>query len=243
MITQLDCLIGLRDIASDSIDCVVTSPPYNKMGLKHSGKTSVVVGNQIWNKFRIDYSLHSDNLPEEQYHQWMIDVLDELYRVVKPNGSIFFNHKPRRHNNQAHLPTDFIGKSKAKLYQLIIWNRKNSPNIRGDILVPSTEHIYWLCKEKPRVFRNALPSEYHSEVWNIIAQKQQQHPAPFPEQLAQNCVLLSTQPNDVVLDPFMGSGTTAVVAQQLGRQYVGFEIDPAYIEIARQRLESRPTLL
>jgi modification methylase len=99
-----DCLDVMRDIPSDTISCIVTSPPYNKKGL--IGK--VKPGNQVWKKFNIDYDSYGDDLSEEDYFQWMINVLNEMKRIIKPDGSIFFNHKPRRHKNKVHLPTDFI---------------------------------------------------------------------------------------------------------------------------------------
>jgi DNA modification methylase len=227
MITQIDCLLGLQSLEESSIDCIITSPPYNKQGL--SGKKAI--GNQIWSKFNIDYSRYDDNMPEELYHQWMIEFLNECHRVIKPNGSIFFNHKPRRHKNRTFLPTDFVSSSQANLYQLIVWNRKTSPNIRKDILVPSTEHIYWLCKDKPKTFRDRLPREFISEVWVIPPDKQKQHPAPFTKQVVTNCILLSTDEGDTVLDPFAGIGTTVNIAKSLNRNAIGFEIDPKYISI------------
>lgn len=250
-IINKDCLDGLSQLEDNSIDCIVTSPPYNKKGLlgkvksnknninkKHDRYTYHEKGNHIWNKFEIDYNSYGDDMPEVVYQQWMISVLNEMNRVIKPDGSIFFNHKPRRHKNRSFLPTEFISQSDVNLYQLIIWNRRSSPNIRADILVPCTEHIYWLCKEKPKVYRNQIEKEYRGEVWEITPKKQADHPAPFPEQLVKNCVLLSTQENDIVLDPFMGSGVAAVVANTLDRQWLGFEIDEKYIEITQKAVEA-----
>ena len=65
----------------------------------------------------------------------MVDILNEMMRIIKPDGSIFFNHKPRRHKNKLHLPTDFISKCNLNVYQMIIWNRLSSPNIRKDMLL------------------------------------------------------------------------------------------------------------
>ena len=233
-ISITDCLEGMSELDDNSIDCIVTSPPYNKKGLL--GK--VALGNQIWGKFNIDYNSYGDDMPEEDYQAWMVAFLNECYRVIKPDGSIFFNHKPRRYKNRAHLPTDFLQHSYANLYQLIIWDRRNSPNIRNDVLVPCTEHIYWLCKDKPKTFRNALDSSYIGEVWVIPPERQKKHPAPFPEQLVRNCILLTTEENDTILDPFMGSGTTALVSQSLNRRWLGFEIDEKYAKIAEDRLNS-----
>ena len=191
-------------------------------------------GNAIWKNFDIDYSDYGDDMKEEDYHVWMIAFLNECNRVIKSTGSIFFNHKPRRCKKQAHLPTDFIFNSEPIIYQVIIWDRGSSPNIRNDHLVPSTERVYWLRKNekksKPNVYRSQLAKEFRGEVWKIGAKNQKNHPAPFPPQLVENCILLSTQPDDIVLDPFMGCGTTAIVADELNRNWLGFEIDADYIK-------------
>lgn len=234
MIIQKDCIEGLKELADNSVDCIVTSPPYNKKGLLGSVKR----GNQIWGKFNIDYNTYGDDMPEDEYQAWMVAVLNECHRVIKDDGSIFFNHKPRRYKNRCYLPTDFIHYSDAQLYQLIIWDRRNSPNIRNDILVPSTEHIYWFCKKKPKVFRDAVDSLYRGEVWIISPERQKRHPAPFPEQLVRNCLLLTTQENDLVVDPFLGSGTTAIVAQQMNRQCIGYDIDEKYIKLCESSLNA-----
>ena len=227
-----DSLEELKKIESNSISCVITSPPYNKKGL--IGK--VTPGNQVWKKFNIDYNSYGDDLPEDEYQKWMIDILNELKRIIKPDGSIFFNHKPRRHKNKVNLPTYFISKSDLDLYQLIIWNRLSSPNIRKDVLLPCTEHIYWLTKGKPKVFKNQIEPQYHSEVWNLNPDRNNSHPAPFPEKLVENCLLLTTEENDICLDPFLGSGTSAVVSNKNNRNFIGIEIDENYIEMTKKRL-------
>jgi site-specific DNA-methyltransferase (adenine-specific) len=229
-----DCLEVMKTIESNSIDCIVTSPPYNKKGL--IGK--VKPGNQLWKKFNIDYDSYGDDLSEKDYHQWMIDILNEMRRIIKPTGSIFFNHKARRHKNKLHLPTEFVSKSDLDVYQLIIWNRLSSPNIRKDMLLPCTEHIYWLTKSKPNVFKKNLSKEYQSEVWTINPDKNTKHPAPFPKKLVENCILLTTEEGDLVLDPFLGSGTTAIVSKKLNRRYIGIEIDQKYMDLSKELLEN-----
>ena len=80
-------------MADNSVNCIVTSPPYNKKGLL--GSTGAI-GNQIWGKFNIDYDIYDDDMPEDKYQAWMVAVLNEMHRIIKPDGSIFFNHKPKR---------------------------------------------------------------------------------------------------------------------------------------------------
>jgi modification methylase len=168
----------------------------------------------------------------------MIDLLNEMCRIIKPDGSIFFNHKARRHKNKLHLPTDFISKCELDVYQLIIWNRLSSPNIRKDVLLPCTEHIYWLTKSKPKVFKENIPKEYQSEVWTINPDRNSKHPAPFPQKLVENCILLTTEENDIILDPFLGSGTSAIVSKRLNRGYLGIEIDEKYMKLSKELLEN-----
>ena len=232
MLIQKDCIEGMKELDDNSIDCIVTSPPYNKKGLLGNVK----LGNQIWGKFNIDYNTYGDDMPEDEYQAWMVEVLNQCHRIIKSDGSIFFNHKPRRYKNRSYLPTDFIQHSQVSLYQLIIWDRRNSPNIRNDVLVPCTEHIYWLCKDKPKVYRDAIHPDFKSEVWVIPPERQKKHPAPFPEQLVRNCIQLTTKENDIVLDPFMGSGTTAVVSENINRKWIGFDIDENYVHITTDRL-------
>lgn len=81
-----DCLQKLKEIDSDSIDCIITSPPYNKKGLSGGRKE---VDNNIWKKFNIDYSAYNEDMDESEYQTWQIDVLNECFRVMKPTGSIF----------------------------------------------------------------------------------------------------------------------------------------------------------
>jgi len=229
-----DCLTHMSKMLGDSVDCIVTSPPYNKTGLTGKGKGKV--NNQVWEKYNIDYDKYEDNMLESDYQDWMVRCLNEMHRLIKKDGSIFFNHKPRRHNNTCFLPTDFISRSTVKLYQLIIWDRRNSPNIRSDILVPCTEHIYWIVKEKPKVFRDKVDKEFRGEVWKISPDRQQNHPAPFPRQLVENCLNLTTKEGDLVFDPFLGSGTSAIVSQEMGRNFIGVDLSGEYCKMSNALL-------
>jgi DNA modification methylase len=104
------------------------------------------------------------------------------------------------------------------------------------MLLPCTEHIYWLTKGKPKVFKENIPKEYQSEVWTINPDKNRKHPAPFPQKLAENCILLTTEENDTCLDPFLGLGTSAIVSKKLNRNFIGIEIDEKYMTMANESL-------
>jgi modification methylase len=222
----------------NSIDTIIFSPPYNKKGLREGVKTST----NIWNKANIDYVAYDDNMPEDEYQDWQIRIVDECYRIVKPQGSIFYQHKIRNWDRKGSHPMSWLCKTQAQFYQEIVWHRKSTVSIDKRYLFNTTERIYWFCKNKPAIYKEQVDESFRSDVWAISPEKQQGHPAPFPEQLVENCILLTTQPGDLVYDPFLGSGTTAVVSERLGRVWQGTEIDPVYIQLAEDRLNQPKTI-
>ena len=230
-----DCVAGLATIPSDSVDCVVTSPPYNKC------TQNMNIGNQIWKGFKINYDNYADDLSESDYEKWMLSVLGELHRVLKKDGSVFFNHKVILKDCTAHFPK-WIFESPFILYQMIVWNRMCSSNMRQETLYPSYELVFWLVKGKPNVYKKQ--AKYQNDVWNISPAKDNPHPAPFPYALVDNCIRLSvnkdTASSAIVLDPFSGSGTTALAARNMGCNFVGFELSHTYNQIAQKRLSDAP---
>lgn len=227
---NLDVLRGLRSIPDNSIDCIITSPPYNKVGLRH-GKT----GGKRWSNCggNINYDVFDDNMNEDDYQQWQIEILNECFRVLKPTGSMFYNHKVRRHKGQAYFPS-FVFNTNFKFYQLITWNRKSSPDGNINYMLPNTELIFWLTKDKPKVFKKEC--NFNSEVWDISPKPSKEHPAPFPLEIPFNLIKLTTQEQDTILDPFSGRGTTLIEAQKLNRKFIGFEISPHYCNLIKENL-------
>jgi modification methylase len=227
-----DCMeVMLNQIEDDSIDTIVTSPPYNK-----SFFNKTTYNNQIWKGFEIKYASYSDDMPIEDYEKWMIEFLHLCVKKLKPGGSLFFNHKPIRHKNQIYHPIKFILESGVNVYQEIIWDRNISPNLRNDILSPCTERIWWITKGKPRVYKSAVGDAFRTEVWNISPRGGIDHPAPYPVELPTNCILLTTQPGDVILDPFLGSGTTGEASLALNRNFIGIELDEGYFKKCQEKL-------
>ncbi len=218
MIYNMDVLEGLKTLNDNSVDTIVTSPPYNKYGLSK------------FSHRKIKYNQYDDNMDENDYQKWQIDILDECHRVLKPGGSMFYNHKNRRVDCREHIPQEWITKSNLNLYQTIIWNRNQSPSIFNTFLLPTYEYIFWMTKNQktPKVYRSRLDSI--KDIWNITPSRSKLHPATFPTKLVENCILLTTNEDDLVLDPFAGIGTTQKVAKSLNREFIGFEISSEYIK-------------
>jgi len=227
-----DCLSWMKQQADSSIDTILFSPPYNKKGFRGGQRTST----KLWDKANIDYATYDDNMPEPDYQAWQIDIMNECYRIIKPTGSIFYQHKIRNWARKGSHPMEWLSKVQAQFYQEIVWHRKNTMAMDERYLFSTTERVYWFCKDKPNVYKQQVAEDYKSDVWVITPQRQQGHPAPFPEQLVENCVLLTTQHGDTVYDPFAGSGTTLLVSERLNRNSIGTEIDPAYCQLIQARL-------
>lgn len=234
-IYNIDCLDGLHQLDDESIDIIITSPPYNKCGL--NGKQNGVK----W-KGTIDYNddVEVDNLPEEIYQQWQIEILNECHRVLKKDGSMFYNHKNRIHNGEIVSPYQWLFKTNFKIRQEIIWDRGSTNNVNTCRFLPTTELIFWLTKTNKPNFYRSITTRFKNEVWSFPFEKNTKHPAPFPIDLPNN--ILDCIPNKesklIVLDPFIGSGTVALSAIKHDMDYIGFEKFQIYVDMANDRISN-----
>ena len=225
-----DCLEVLRKLPDESIDLVVTSPPYN---LKNSTGNGMKDGRGgKWaNAALIDgYENYDDCMPNDEYAKWQHEVLLECLRVIKDDGAIFYNHKWRVQAGLIQDRRDIV--YDVPLRQIIIWQRKGGINFNAGYFLPTYEVIYLIAKKN---FKLAPHSNRYGDVWDIMQEQRNDHPAPFPVELIDRIVSSTTA--QIVLDPFMGSGTTAVVAAGLGRDFIGIEKSAKYCEAAMERLE------
>lgn len=232
-----DCLEFLASIPSDTIDLVVTSPPYNKNAYASaSGDT------KSWSGLRgrqIAYDTYSDDMPPCEYENWQRKLISECLRVLKPSGSIFYNHKDILVGGLT-ISQKFI--YDFPLHQQIIWDRKSSLANDPHYFQPITEYIYWLVKDAKKFFFDKSKSAYRNNIWTVdFAEKgyNNPHPAPFPLKLIRSIIASACPEEGLVFDPFMGSGTTAVATIQVGggRKFIGTEISPTYCDYANNRIE------
>ena len=236
----IDVLEGLKNLDNDSIDVIITSPPYNKKGLNGSKNRP----NQKW-KSTIDYGgdENVDNMPEEKYEEWQIEILNECYRVLKEDGSMFYNHKNRICTGKGEIisPYKWLFKTPFKIRQEIIWDRNSTSNVALCRFLPTTELIFWLAKSSRPKFERYRDTTFKKEVWDFKFQINTIHPAPFPIELPDNilhCIPKEEGEKTLVLDPFMGSGTVAVSALKNGCDYIGFEKFQEYVDMANERIHN-----
>ena len=228
-----DTLTTLRGMPSDSVDAVVTSPPYNKQDDKLPPPTVRIITKDV------KYAGVTDSVSEDVYQSQQIAVLDELLRVTRPGGSIFYNHKVRFRDGSMIHPMQWILRSRVAefLRQEIIWHRVLAAQVRGWRFHQTDERIYWVAKGK--IPELAKESAKLTAVWKVMPQdgRKNNHPAPFPVEIPRRCIrAVLPSSSGVVLDPYCGSGTTGVAAQALGHSFVGIDIVPAYVEMARERI-------
>lgn len=226
-----DVLEVMRQIPNESIDLVVTSPPYN---LKNSTGNGMKDGRGgKWSKAALmnGYADHHDNMPHEEYVAWQRACLNEMLRVVKENGAIFYNHKWRVQGGLLQDRQDIV--SGFPVRQVIIWRRKGGINFNRGYFLPTYEVIYLIAKPK---FKLAPKASGVGDIWEFGQELKNPHPAPFPVALIER-IIGSTEAK-IVLDPFMGSGTTAIAAINLNRDYTGIDVSEDYCKMANERIKN-----
>ena len=228
-----DALKLLRTLPDAFFDVGVTSPPYNK-GERYGG----------WLVDKVIYDEATDRKDEAEYQAEQIEILNELYRVTKPGGSFFYNHKIRWSRGWLLHPYQWVSQTRWVLRQEIIWNRKIAGNIRGWRFWQVEERIYWLYKPRPEEANEPIGDELKSRhakltsVWEIRPEGRiDWMPDPFPLALPARCIYsVLDDKRGRIIDPYAGSGTTLVAAKLLGHDFLGIEISQEYTKKALERL-------
>lgn len=243
-ILQGDCLELFKNIPDESVDMTFADPPFN---------------------LKKKYTSYKDNLEFQEYLNWCEQWISEMVRVTKPTGSIFLHNIPKwltfyatYLNKEAYFkhwiawdaPTAPMGKSLQPAHYGILFYTKE----------PKGAKIYELRSPHRRDRKQGyLLKDYGgkkdllhpfgplvSDVWIDIHRikhntKRDPHPCQLPIHLLDRLILMTTDENDIILDPFSGTGTTAVSAKRLGRRYIGFELDEKYAEISEEKLRNTET--
>src|SRR3989338_10351178 len=241
---------NMSEIENESISLVVTSPPYN-IGIRYGNKHEN--GRAVESKC-VKYK---DELSEEEYLELLRSVFKECKRVIKKNGSIWVNIK-NRYKDDVIIPPFWLLDLFKDMYlkNIIIWNFDwgGSTNKR---FAPRYEYIFWFTKDKNEYIFNLdnikipalnyrpdrFPSQWKNptDVWYIQMvsgnyPERTSHPAQYPEELIERIMRVASNEGDVVLDPFIVSGTTARVAKDLKRNFLGYDTNKEYIKIAEERI-------
>ncbi len=230
-IIQGDCIDIMKQLPSNSIDLVITSPPYNLKNSTGNGmKSNTKTGKWAGAALQQGYSHHNDCMPHDEYAMWQRKCLNEMFRLIKDTGAIFYNHKWRVQDGLLQDRQDIV--SDLPIRQIIIWKRKGGINFNPGYFLPTYEVIYLIAKQG---FKLAPKANACGDVWEFTQDMNNEHPAPFPVQLINR--IISSTTAEIILDPFIGSGTTALSALMNDRNYIGIELSPEYCLMAEKRLK------
>ena len=239
-ILQGDCLELFKQIPNGSIDVTFADPPFN---------------------LKKKYNGYKDSLECKAYLDWCEEWIKEMIRVTKPTGSIFIHNIPKwltfyvnilnKHANFKHwiawnAPSAPMGKSlQPNHYGVLLYTKSIKDTKLYELRMPHERERkstflrkdYGGHKLKLHPFGPLI-----SDVWFDInrikhSKYRNEHPCQLPVHLLERIMLFATDENDVVLDPFSGTGSTAVAAKKLNRRYIGFELDQEYIKIAKDNLD------
>ena len=218
-----DCLEILPTI-TELVEICVTSPPYNLL--------------PCLSQHEINYksSWYNDFYEEPIYQARQKMIIGQLMKLC--NSSIFYNHKIRY---AWHARNKFRGKSKIyhpmqwlndfPIWTEIIWDRTKPNKPIQKRLTTQDERIYQIGK--PKKFHN---NHNIGNIWRIAPSKNDKHPCSFPIALPGKCILLCTDEDDLVIDPYLGSGTTALAAIKHNRRFIGIEQNKEYYDLACKRV-------
>lgn len=208
-IYNIDCFDGFKKLEDNSVDHVLTSPPYNR---KRNDK----------------YQHHDDRI--DDYFGFLCNSIDECIRVSK--GYVFFNIMKNYYNKRDVFK--LIGKYSEQIQEIIVWEKTNPLPASGKSITNSYEYFIIFgnkpLKSNTTYTKNIISSSVNSKMTK-------EHRAIMKQEVCDWFIDKFTTENETILDPFMGAGTTAVSCINFKRNYIGFEIAPEYVELSKKRIE------
>ena len=232
-IIQGDCIEEMKKLPENSVDAIITDPPYFNQGTKpkysRKGKKDVITDFGEWDKFKTD----------EDYLGWMKLVICELCRVLKEDGGIYIFTNDRYVSYLRHFIKDI---ENMKYASTIVWHKYNSPPrfIMKAGFISSKELIMFAYKGKNPTFNKPKEFKEMLDVWitpQTPSGERIGHPTQKPISLMEKIIKISTNEGNIILDPFLGSGTTAIACLKLNRKFIGIEKEEEYVKIANARIK------
>jgi len=207
----------MKGIPDESVDLIITDPPYKTTSRGSSGGTGGILKEEINKRGKVfKYN-------DIEFNEW----LPELYRVLKDTGHAYIMSNNKNLKDML-MEIENVG---FNIYKILIW-AKNSP-ITNMYYMDSHEYIIFCRKGKAKRINNCGTKS----VLNVDNPRNKVHPTEKPVELMEILVNNSSQEGELVLDPFMGSGSTGVACVNTNRNFIGMELDEKYFKIAKERIE------
>jgi len=235
------CLETMKRIPDAFVDVVITSPPYN-MNLRI--RNGEYCSRQIVKEISTKYEGFADNIPIDEYYNFHSSVLNELLRI---SNLVFYNIQIVTGSKRAIFK--IIGDLSDKLKDVIVWDKGyGQPAMQEQVLNRRSELILVFENDYPisRQFRSAtFKRGTLDDIWEIKRERKKgvsNHGATFPQELIRIILENFSKENDIIYDPFMGTGTTAIVSKLMKRRYIGSEISKDYYSLCNNKLEQSISL-
>jgi site-specific DNA-methyltransferase (adenine-specific) len=219
------------------IECIVTSPPYNQLGgtSKPSGMWAEdsfgVKATEGWGE-----SGYFDTLTEDDYQREQSELFTALAGACTETASLFYNHQLRWRDGVCLHPVEWFKPSNWNLRSEVIWDRGGGMMLNARMFCRYDERILWFVRGKRWKWNQDQVGL--GTVWRISVAQNKDHPVAFPVEMPTRCIAATTDPGDIVLDPYSGSATTGVAAVKMGRRYIGIEREERFFDIACRRIEA-----
>ena len=249
-----DCLEHFKKLDDNLFDHCITDPPYNISGYDNKKKTGWLSSNKIWkeekNFLKIDEKW--DSFTNEEYFSFCYQFITEITRVVKDNGNIVIFGS--YHNiYKIGFILDMLG---LRIVNSLVWYKRNAfPNVTQRMFCESTEQMIWAVNNNVKKAKN-WTFNYHElklltengkqmrNMWDIpntsVKEKEHgKHPSQKPLKVMDRLILGLTNEDEIILDPFCGSGSTAVSAKNNKRYYYTIDNNPDYLDLAKRRLATK----
>ena len=237
-IIQGNCIEGMKKIPDESVDCIITDPPYNISKLNDKRDRSKLNSPIMRRKKELNYDFGDwDNMERKDFLDFTKKWLKECCRVLKDGGTIlsFFNKED----------ISYLGwtseEYRIRTRTIICWHKTNPvPSFRKVNYLSACEYIWVGSKgKKPWVFNFKQQKEMHNffETPNKSSYGKTKHPTEKPETLIEHLIEIHSNEGEIILDPFIGSGTTAIACLKLNRKFIGIEKEEEYVKMAKDRIK------
>lgn len=185
-------------------------------------------------------SAYADSKPESEYQDAQVEAIRAWVPFLTADASLFYNHKNRYRAKQVVSPWTWLALTGAKVRQEIVWRRPGSVAQNARMFLPCDERIFWLYFGDDFYFCDSTEIKSFSSVWDMaphVDRDGSRHPCVFPVELPGRVMRACSELGDLVFEPYAGSGTTLIVAEQLDRTCLAMELDPGYCDVVVQRWE------
>lgn len=248
-----DALEILRSLPDHSVDHCITDPPYNISGYNDKKKIGWLKSNSYWTESKNFSKIDAewDKFSNDDYVLFTRAWLTEVIRVLKPNGNIIIFGSYHNIYRIGSILQDFD----RKLINSVTWYKRNAfPNVTQRMLCESTEHIIWAANETQKKAKNWVFNYQELKkinggvqmrnMWDIVStpaseKKSGKHPSQKPLGVINRLVIGMTKKGDIIIDPFMGSGTLPVAAKNLDRKFIGIDNNEEFCELTKKRINSK----